>query len=119
MIPVLDFTPTSLELCAGGGGTALGLEQAGFAHGALVEIDLDACATLRANRPGWRVCQADIAELDGGKAHGVSLVSAGLPCTPHSRGGRQLGEADERYLWDEALRIVAGAMPRAVMLGDR
>jgi len=102
------------ELCAGGGGTALGLEQAGFTHGALVEIDADACATLRLNRPGWPVHHGDI--TTGSLTGSFGLVSAGLPCTPHSRGGRQLGADDERHLWDAALRIIGEARPRAVML---
>lgn len=106
----------SLELCAGGGGTALGLEQAGFCHGALVETDHDACATLRRNRPAWMVLEGSIARVSGTSVRGADLVSAGLPCTPHSRGGRQLGEADERHQWQDALRIIGEALPRAVLL---
>jgi DNA (cytosine-5)-methyltransferase 1 len=102
------------ELCAGAGGTALGLEQAGFEHAALVEVNGDACATLRLNRPGWPVVHGDIAR--GHLLAPVDLLSSGLPCTPHSRGGYQLGEADERHLWSDALRIIGEAGPRAVML---
>ena len=103
------------ELCSGAGGAALGLEQAGFTHSALVEIDADCCATLRLNRPHWPVVQGDVA---GGHLTGdpVDLLSAGLPCTPHTRGGQQLGETDERHLWHAALDIIGAAMPRAVLL---
>ena len=51
---------SALELCAGGGGAALGLEQAGFEHAALLDNDAHACATLRHNRPYWNVIEADI-----------------------------------------------------------
>jgi DNA (cytosine-5)-methyltransferase 1 len=107
---------TCVEICAGAGGTALGLEAAGFSTNALVELDADCCQTLKDNRPHWQVHRADITAADArltGPPPG--LLSAGLPCTPHSRGGKQLGEADERHLWRAALRIVAGGRPRAVM----
>ena len=52
--------PTSLEICAGAGGQALGLESAGFEHLSLVEIDKNSCATLRLNRPEWNVIQGDV-----------------------------------------------------------
>ena len=111
VLPVL----TAAELCAGGGGTALGLEQAGFTHELLAEIDRDACTTLRANRPGWAVAEGSIADLNGGDIAGIDLISAGLPCTPHSRGGRQLGTDDDRHLWSQALRIISAARPHAVL----
>ena len=50
----------SVELCAGAGGQALGLERAGFAHASLVEIDPHACQTLRLNRPHWDVVEGDL-----------------------------------------------------------
>jgi DNA (cytosine-5)-methyltransferase 1 len=107
----------ALGLCAGGGGTDLGLEQAGFAHALLIENDAGCCQTLRANRPGWRIRQDSIVNLSGTEFAGqADLLSAGLPCTPHSRNGKQLGIADERHLWGEALRIISEARPRAVML---
>lgn len=107
---------TSAELCAGAGGAALGLERAGFSHVLLAEADTDACATLRLNRPGWKVDQVDIRQLDGRQLDGLDLLSGGVPCQAFSTGGRQLGQADPRDLFPEALRLVAEARPRAVLL---
>ena len=53
----------SIEICAGAGGQALGLEQAGFQHIALVEIDDNACRTLKANRPEWNTIHGDVKSL--------------------------------------------------------
>ncbi len=105
-----------LELCAGAGGQALGLEQAGFEHAALVEIDADACRTLRHNRPDWQTIQGDITTFDAKPYRGVDLVAAGLPCPPFSVAGRQLGEADERNLFPAAFRIIQEVQPKAVMI---
>ena len=107
---------TTLELCAGGGGQALGLEQAGIEHVALVEFDRHACNTLRLNRPKWNVLQADIREFDATPYSGVDIVSGGLPCPPFSVAGKQLGQNDERNLFPAALRIISEARPRAVMI---
>jgi len=105
-----------LELCAGAGGQAIGLEWAGFAHRALVDIDPDCCATLRLNRPAWRVIQADLRSFSGAEFRGVDLVAAGLPCPPFSIAGKQLGEEDERDLFPAALRLVEEIRPRALMV---
>lgn len=107
---------TSLELCAGAGGQALGLEMAGFEHVALVEIDKDASATLRLNRPNWNTLNLDLKAFDASGFEGVDLVAGGVPCPPFSKAGKQLGAEDERNLFDEAIRIVREAKPRAVML---
>ena len=108
-----DFT--ALELCAGAGGQALGLEQAGFAHAALVELDSHCCASLRANRPAWRVVQADLNEVDPEPFKGVDLVAAGLPCPPFSIAGRQLGAGDSRNLFPAALNIISKVRPKAIL----
>ena len=110
---------TSLELCAGAGGQALGLERAGFDHLGAVEIDADCCATLRRNRPGWLVLQQDLREFARGDLAaftGVDLLAGGLPCPPFSAAGKQLGERDERNLFPAALDLVEALAPRAVMI---
>lgn len=107
---------TSLEVCAGGGGQALGLEKAGFKHVGLVEIDKHACATLRLNRPRWNVIQEDIKSFDASLFRGVDLLAGGLPCPPFSKAGQQLGHADERNLFPAAIRLVDQVRPRAVLI---
>lgn len=105
-----------LEICAGAGGQAIGLEQAGFKHSLAVEIDKDAAATLKLNRPHWEVVGGDVKDLDATKWRGVSLVAGGVPCPPFSVAGKQLGSDDERDLFPEALRVIEEARPDAVML---
>lgn len=83
---------TTLELCAGAGGQALGYEQAGIEHVGLVELDKHACSTLRLNRPGWNVIQHDLATFSGKGYEGVDIISGGLPCPPFSVAGKQLGK---------------------------
>lgn len=107
---------TCLEICAGAGGQSRGLELAGFGHAAALEIDQDAARTLHLNRPGWNVIQDDVRNLDGAQFHGVDLLAGGVPCPPFSVAGGQLGAADERDLFPEALRLVREAGPAAVML---
>ncbi len=106
----------SLEICSGAGGQALGLEQAGFDHVALVEIDRHACSTLRVNRPNWNVVQDDLFQFDARKFRGIDLLAGGVPCPPFSKAGKQLGANDERDLFPSAIRIVDECCPNAVML---
>lgn len=107
---------TVLEICAGAGGQSRGLERAGFRHVGAVEIDAQACATLRRNRPDWHVIEGDVREVDGAGFQGVTLLAGGVPCPPFSIAGKQRGSDDERDLFPEALRLVREARPRAVML---
>ncbi len=107
---------TDVELCAGAGGQAHGLELAGFEHVALVEIDRHACETLRLNRPQWNVLEADLHEWDPSAYEGVDLLSGGVPCPPFSVAGKQLGELDDRELFGRALEIIRQIKPRGVML---
>ena len=106
-----------MEICAGAGGQALGLEQAGFFHEGVVELDPIACETLRLNRAAnWKVVERDLADVDGLAFHGVDLFSGGVPCPPFSVAGKQLGQNDDRDLFPQALRLIREISPRAVLL---
>ncbi|MGV0734348.1 DNA cytosine methyltransferase [Mycolicibacter sinensis] len=107
---------TSVEICAGAGGQALGLELAGFAHRAVVEIDPHACATLRANRSEWNVIEKDLHGWSPAGFEEVDLLAGGVPCPPFSKAGRQLGADDERDMFPRALELAAAINPKAVML---
>jgi DNA (cytosine-5)-methyltransferase 1 len=106
----------SLEICAGAGGQALGLEQAGFEHVALVDNDPQACETLRANRRGWNVINADLHHFYAGAFNGVDLLAGGVPCPPFSVAGKQLGADDERDLFPAMLRLASECKPRAILI---
>ena len=105
----------ALELCAGGGGQALGLELAGFHHAGAVEYEPQFCTTLRKNRPHWNVIQNDVRAVDGSDFTGLDLIAGGVPCPPFSIAGKQLGADDERDMFPAALAIVEKAKPRAVL----
>ena len=106
----------SIEICAGAGGQALGLERAGFSHLSLVEIEAPACQTLRLNRPEWNVVEGDVRAYSATQWSGVELFAGGVPCPPFSKAGKQLGSSDERDLFPEALRLITECRPQAVML---
>lgn len=105
-----------LEICAGAGGQALGLERAGFEPEALIEIDKPCCDTLRYNRLRWNVIETDIREFNANRYQNIDLLAGGVPCPPFSKAGKQLGKDDERDLFPEALRLVEECNPRAMML---
>ena len=108
---------TSIEICAGAGGQALGLAMAGFVHVALVEYEKEYCDTLTFNRPEWNVIHTDVRAFSGLPYRGkIDLLSGGVPCPPFSVAGKQLGSDDERDLFPEAIRLVKEINPRAVML---
>lgn len=108
--------PYSLEICAGAGGQALGLDLAGFDHVALVEIERAACDTLLLNRPKWNVFCGDVRQFSGKEHKGIDLLAGGVPCPPFSKAGKQLGSDDERDLFPEAIRLADEIRPRAIML---
>lgn len=107
---------TSLEICAGAGGQALGLEQADFEHVSLVEIEPAACQSLRLNRPQWNVVEGDVHHYCADRWSGIDLFAGGVPCPPFSKAGKQLGKDDERDLFPQALRLIEECKPQAIML---
>ena len=107
---------TCVEICAGAGGQALGLDMAGFKHIALVEYEKEYCDVLKMNRPDWNVIWADVHDFDGTKYKGADLLAGGVPCPPFSVASKQLGKDDERDLFPEAIRLIKEIEPRAVML---
>lgn len=108
--------PTVVEICAGGGGQALGLELAGFEMLAAIEIEAKYCDTLRLNRPHWNIIQADVRNVSGIEFRGADLFAGGVPCPPFSIAGKQLGELDNRDMFPEALRLIGEINPKAVLL---
>lgn len=109
---------SSVELFAGCGGLALGLERAGFNTVLLNEIDKNACETLRVNRPNWNVVQEDIRGVDFTKFIDIDLISGGFPCQSFSYAGHKLGLEDARgTLFFEFARSINEAKPK-VFLGE-
>ncbi len=108
-----------VEICAGAGGQALGLEQAGFEHALAVELDAAACATLRVNRPAWKLAEGDVADPALWRPRDyrdVALLAGGVPCPPFTVAGRQLGATDERDLYAWAVELCGIIRPRALLL---
>jgi DNA (cytosine-5)-methyltransferase 1 len=109
----------AVEICAGAGGQALGLERAGFGHALAVELDTHAVATLRKNRPHWDVRQGDVADpkvWEPEKFGGVDLIAGGVPCPPFTIAGKQLGATDERDLFAWAVHLAERVKPKALLL---
>ncbi|MGC5342258.1 DNA cytosine methyltransferase [Streptomyces sp. DT24] len=138
-MPSVERKFTSVEICAGAGGQAVGLHNALFRHLALIEVDPNACSTLRNNVEGnseWEGCEvieADLTELDLAalrkKMRGklglvdednlegkLDLLAGGVPCPPFSVAGKQLGADDERDLFPVMLAMVDSLRPKAVMI---
>ncbi len=116
-LPPRRYRPRVVELCAGAGGLAVGLELAGFEHVALIEMNKNAVATLRANRPEWNVVQTDVRKVDFSQYRDrrIDLVAGGLPCTPFSTVGQKKGRRDEKDLMMEGVRAVREMAPKAFL----
>ena len=111
VLPLKDYSV--LELFAGAGGLAIGLEKSGLKCVGLNEIDKWACQTLRNNRPKWNVIEGDIREQTFEKYAGkVNVVTGGFPCQAFSYAGKKMGLADTRgTLFYEFARVVKEVKP--------
>ncbi|MEU0542753.1 DNA cytosine methyltransferase [Nocardia sp. NPDC005978] len=124
---------TSIEICAGAGGQAIGLRQAGFGHLALVELDQHAVQTLEHNIHTWQwegehceVFEMDVKEFDPFRDMArtsealrrgeLDLLAGGVPCPPFSHAGKQLGRHDDRDLFPRMIELVETLLPRAVLI---
>ncbi len=115
--PNRDFN--SIELFAGAGGLALGLEEAGIKCLALNEFDHWACETLRKNKPDWNVIEDNVCNVSFSKFKSkVDIVTGGFPCQAFSYAGKKLGLNDARgTLFYEFARVVQDTNP-AICVGE-
>ncbi|MDQ7047785.1 MAG: Eco47II family restriction endonuclease [Sulfurovum sp.] len=109
-----------IELFAGAGGLALGLEQAGFTTKIAIEINKWATKTLKTNRPQWNIVQEDITKISeiGIKQYleddeEIDLLSGGYPCQSFSYAGKKLGLEDTRgTLFSDFAKILKEIKPK-------
>ncbi len=108
---------TVLELFAGAGGMALGLEKAGLKSVLLNEIDSHACKTLRKNRPEWNVVEGDVSKVDFTPYRNtIDVLAGGFPCQAFSYAGKKLGFEDTRgTLFFEFARAVKEINPKVLL----
>ncbi|PTQ18203.1 DNA (cytosine-5-)-methyltransferase [Vibrio splendidus] len=106
-----------VELFAGGGGLAIGMEQAGLESVLLNEMDKHACNTLRHNRPDWNVIEGDISQVDFTQIkEDVDILTGGFPCQAFSYAGKSLGFEDTRgTLFFEMARAIKETQPKIFM----
>ena len=105
----------TLELFAGCGGLAKGLERAGFNHAGLLEINHQACESLRANFNPLLVHEADVKKIDFRAFATVDIVSGGPPCQPFSLGGLARANDDKRDMFPQAIRAISEIRPKAFL----
>lgn len=113
----------SVELFAGAGGLALGVEKAGFNHIAVYEYDSPACETLKVNREKWfkslaedKIILKDVREVDFTTYKDIDLLVGGPPCQPFSLGGKHQGFKDKRDMFPEMIRAIREIKPKMVLI---
>jgi DNA (cytosine-5)-methyltransferase 1 len=114
----------SVELFAGAGGLALGASMAGFRHEAVIEINADACKTIRVNQHlgvphvrQWKLFQGDVKDFDFRSLRkDIDLLAAGVPCQPWSIGGKHRANEDARNLFPDTIRAVVALRPKVILI---
>lgn len=110
---------TSIDVCSGAGGLALGLERAGFDPVLLLDHKPVACETLRLNRPRWNVLEMDLLDfdpVDRAEWQDVDLLSAGLPRVRSSATSRRVETGSERRLLEATALLIHAVQPRALLI---
>lgn len=108
-----------VDVCAGAGGLALGLEGAGFEPALLLDKKRVACETLRLNRPGWNVLEMDLLDFDPAEhrhTYDVDLLSAGLPRVKSSATVARAETEEELRLLEAAVLLAPSIQPRALII---
>ncbi len=114
----------SVELFSGAGGLALGISQADFRHDAVIELDHDACNTIRSNQAinlkdvrDWKLHESNVKTFDFNSIpEDIDLLAAGIPCQPWSIGGKHRGFTDERNLFPDMIRAILALKPKAILI---
>ncbi|EPD54734.1 DNA cytosine methyltransferase [Streptomyces sp. HGB0020] len=110
---------TSVDVCSGAGGLALGLERAGFDPVLLLDNKPVACETLRRNRPSWNVLEMELAHFDPTmhrQVYGVDLLSAGLPRVKSSATTKRVDTGLELRLLQTTVRLAHTIQPKALLI---
>ncbi|MFI1482715.1 DUF6339 family protein [Streptomyces sp. NPDC020747] len=117
--PVESLRFRSVEICAGAGAQALGLERAGFDPVLLIDSKADACFTIDLNRPHWDVVCMDVVHFDPSvrpETQEVDLISGGLPRVKSSASVGRAEDTEERGVLRAAIKLVSDINPKAVLL---
>ena len=113
----------AVELCVGAGGLALGISRAGFSAVTVIDVDKQACETLRKNKDrsteyvcDWNIIEADIGNVDFSDYSEVEVLSGGPPCQPFSQGGKRAGRSDQRDMFPHFVRALRECSPKSFIV---
>lgn len=110
---MMETNISCLELFSGAGGLAQGLDDAGFTHVGFVELNKQACTTLKKNYDKMLVRNVDIRSVKFSEFGQVELIAGGPPCQPFSLGGKHKGNLDKRDLFPVAIKAIQATLPKA------